>query len=231
MNWLWLLPAIGALFLVIAAVFLQARLSFESDAVRTDGEVVAVVQSSRIDNDGRRSTTWCPAVRFTSETSGTLTFTARTCSSLPSYRIGQHVDVLYLRGEPESADIDSPVERWLLPMVFGGIGFGFLLIGLLIALPMLRSRRTAAQVKVSGRPIMATVIDVSLNSQLRVNGRSPWRIHAQWLDPATNKVHVFDSEDLWFDPAPYLGPEIRVLVDPKDASRYWVAVDTLPEMA
>ncbi len=100
MNWLWVVPAIGALFLVIAAWSLPSRLSFESDAVRTDGEVVGVVQSSRIDNDGRRWTTWC-----------------------------------------------------------------------------------------------------------------------------------FDSEDLWFDPAPYLDPEIRVLVDPKDASRYWVDAVTLPEMA
>jgi hypothetical protein len=83
----------------------------------------------------------------------------------------------------------------------------------------------------SERPIMATVVDVSLNSQLRVNGRSPWRIHAQWLDPATNKVHVFDSEDMWFDPAPYLDPEIRVLVDPNGVSRYWVDVNTPPEMA
>lgn len=231
MNWLWAVPAIGALFLVIAAFSLQARLSFESDALRTDGEVVGVVQSSRIDNDGRRSTSWCPTVRFTSESSGTLTFTARTCSNPPSYRIGEHVDVLYLRGEPESAAIDSPAERWLLPLVFGGIGLVFLLIGLLLTLSKLRTQRTAAQVKVSGRPIMATVTDVSLNSQLRLNGRSPWRIHAQWLDPETNRVHVFDSEDVWFDPAPYLGPEIRVLVDPKDVSRYWVDVDTLPEMA
>jgi len=49
------IPAIGALFLVIAALSLQSRLSFESDALRTDGEAVGV-QSSRADNDGRRST-------------------------------------------------------------------------------------------------------------------------------------------------------------------------------
>jgi Protein of unknown function (DUF3592) len=231
MNWLWVIPAIGALLLVIAALILQSRLSFESAAVRADGEVVDVVQSSRIDNDGRRSSTWCPAVQFTSETGGTLTFTAQTCSNPPSYRIGEHVDVLYRPGEPESAAIDGPAERWLLPLVVGGIGSVFMLIGLFITLPRLRSQRTAAEVKVSGRPIMARVIDVSLNSQLRVDGRSPWRIHAQWLDPATNTVHVFDSEDMWFDPAPYLDPEIRVLVDPKDMSRYWVDVDTLPKMA
>jgi len=231
MNWLWLFPAVGAALLIAALLCWQSRLRFEAHALRADGEVTALIRSESTDSDGRRSETWCPEVRFTTDTGRSLTFTGRTCSSPPSRHVGERAVVLYPRGEPESARLDGFGERWLAVLVLGGIGSVFLLIGLALTVPMLRRRRNAAELKVSGRPIMAKVIDVSQNTSVKINGGSPWRIQAQWLDPATNRMHVFDSDYIWFDPSPYVGAEIRVLVDPDRASRYWVDTGGLPELA
>ena len=49
-----------------------------------------------------------------------------------------------------------------------------------------------------------------------MNGRSPWRIVSRWLDPARNELHLFESENLWFDPAPFITwKRIRVSIDSK----------------
>jgi hypothetical protein len=65
-----------------------------------------------------------------------------------------------------------------------------------------------------------------------LNGRSPWRIVAQWQNPESGQLHVFNSENLWFDPTRYVTTkQLKVLLDPKDATRYHIDVSFLPQLA
>src|SRR5713226_7874595 len=55
--------------------------------------------------------------------------------------------------------------------------------------------------------------------------RIRYRIVCQWLDPAKNEMHIFNSANIWFDPTNYIpGKTIEVLVDPNNPRRY--AVET-----
>lgn len=49
------------------------------------------------------------------------------------YRVGQQVRVLYRAARPSVAYIDSFADRWLLPLVFTGMGSLFVLVGTLMA--------------------------------------------------------------------------------------------------
>ena len=66
-----------------------------------------------------------------------------------------------------------------------------------------------------------------------VNGQHPWRILAQWQNPATGKLHLFHSENLWFDPSRFVATQkqVRVLIDPQQPNRYSMDLSFLPELA
>ncbi|WP_027908294.1 DUF3592 domain-containing protein [Pseudomonas sp. URMO17WK12:I4] len=217
--WLWIFPGIGALMLAGAVGIQVARLSDQAHMARTEGSVV--------DIEGG-----CPTVSFTS-LDGTLgEYHSGTCSTPPSFDIGERVTVYYDPQNLERARIDSFEQNWIGSLILGGIGAVFLALGLLFVLPPLFGKRRAAELLASGTPVQAEVVDVELNGGLTINGQSPYRIVAQWLNPQTNKLHVFRSENLLFDPGPYISESlVTVMIDPANPKRYSMDTRFLPELA
>ncbi|PZW63624.1 uncharacterized protein DUF3592 [Pseudomonas sp. URMO17WK12:I1] len=216
--WLWIFPGIGALMLAGAVGIQVARFSDQAQMTRTEGSVV--------DIEGG-----CPTVSFSS-LDGTLgEYHSGTCSTPPSFDIGERVTVYYDPQNLERARIDSFEQNWIGSLILGGIGAVFLALGLLFVLPPLLGKRRAAELLATGTPVQAEVVDVELNGGLTINGQSPYRIVAQWLNPQTNKLHVFRSENLWFDPGPYISESlVTVMIDPANPKRYSMDTRFLPEL-
>lgn len=205
--------------MLLLAVGIQvSRISAEGQMTLTQGAVV--------DNEDG-----CPTVSFTT-LDGTLgEHYSSTCSTPPSFDIGERVAVYYDPQNPERAHIDSFGQNWLGSLIVGGIGSVFLALGLLFVLPPLFGKRRAAQLLATGTAVQAEVVDVELNESLSINGRSPYRIVAQWLNPQTNKLHVFRSANLWFDPGPYISESlVTVMIDPGNPKRYSMDTRFLPEL-
>jgi hypothetical protein len=96
----------------------------------------------------------------------------------------------------------------------------------------LRRRHAGERLLHEGIPIEADFQGVNVNSGVSVNGRCPFRITAQWQDPSTARVHVFQSRDIWFDPSKYINQRaIRVFVDKINPKRYYVDLSFLPKIA
>lgn len=219
MGWLWIFPGIGALMLALAIGLLLLRLEAQTVMVAGQGTVVDVSGG-------------CPTVEFSTERGEAVQFRAGVCSNPPSFDVGESVAVLYEPLKPDQAHLDTFMENWFASLVVGGIGSVFLLLGSLFVLPPLLARRRAAELRVSGTPVYAELMEVQRNEALSVNGRHPWKIVAQWHNPATQKVHLFSSENLWFDPSPYLkDKQMRVLIDPQKPKRYSMDVSFLPQLA
>ena len=50
-------------------------------------------------------------------------------------------------------------------------------------------------------------------------------------DPASNEMHIFQSDNIWFDPTDYIpGKTLEVLVDPNRPHRYLVETSFLPKV-
>lgn len=64
-------------------------------------------------------------------------------------------------------------------------------------------------------------------------GRSPFCVEVDVQDPERNEVRVLTSEDVWFDPTPYMEghDELDVWIDPQRPDRYLVDVSFLPRLA
>ncbi len=145
------------------------------------------------------------------------------------YAIGQRVSIWYEPGEPLEARLVGFYELWgvaLLTALLGAAG----LVGFLL-------RRAAPppppspglQLHTGGRPVKARLEGVMHNTELEVNGFSPFRLQARWRDPKEEVELTFYSQDLWFDPAEALHgrEEVTVYLDPKDPDRYFMDVSFL----
>lgn len=220
-GWLWLFPGIGILLLT-GAVAIQVHRASTQDGMQTSpGVVVELVRGCR------------PMVEFSTPTGEPVRFTGRVCSKPPAYAVGDAVTVRYDPAEPGKAGLDGFRENWFASLVLGFIGAGFTLIGSFLVLPSLLSSRRARALAVSGQEIFAEPVDVQRNTSYSVNGEHPWRIIAQWQNPATGKLHLFRSDNLWFDPSRFVGSRqhIRVLIDPAKPGRYSMDLSFLPELA
>ena len=81
--------------------------------VQADGEVVQLLTSP----EGRSR----PVVGFKTNTGDRIRFTATGPGANRSYRVGEHLTVLYPAADPASARIDTPAIRWARS-VYAGIG-------------------------------------------------------------------------------------------------------------
>lgn len=220
---------VGLAMLAGSVLLYQHTRSFLAHAARADGVVLDLVRSHSSSNS---SDTWAPLVRFTPANGEPVEFTSSTSSNPPAYSKGEPVGVLYDPAQPQRAKIDGFFSLWggllilgVLGTIFGAIGGGILLYGRL-------ARRREEQLLVNGQPVQADFQSVELNTSLTVNGRHPWRILAQWQDPATALVHVFHSQNLWYDPTRYVDrKQITVFIDGSNPKKYFVDLSFLPKAA
>lgn len=201
--------------------------TFLADAARAEGVVLDFEQHRSSD-----STRYSPVVRFTARDGREITFVSSWSSNRRGMAHGETVTVLYPPASPADARIERFFDLWGLSAILGGIGVVFLGFGVGFILADVHARRRARDLKLNGRLIQADVQGVERSTGLSVNGQTPYRIRCQWQDPATGDVHVFASENLWYDPTAFItSQQIGVRIDPKRPSRYWVDVSALPELA
>lgn len=217
--------AIGIAMLGGALFWIQQTRSFLSEAAVAQGTVVDLVRSGG-------DSTYRPVVRFQAADGKAIEFTSGAGSSPPAYSKGEKVEVLYRPAAPQDAAIKGFISLWLGPTILGGLGAAFLAIGAsMIAVVRIKAQQ-AAYLRAQGMPIQTKFQGVELNTSLHVNGVSPFRVVTQWRNPATSELHVFRSENLWFDPSDHIKTEhITVFVDPADPKKYAVDLSFLPKLA
>lgn len=229
MKILWL---IGSVFLIVGlgmftgSFFLwNSHAQFAAHALSADGEVTDLAYSSSSKGGG----TYRPVVQFTTTDGKLVHMTSSTGSSPPSYARGDHVRVLYDRANPERAQIDSFMENWFGPLILGGMGLVFSLVGGGIVGYQVKQRRIRAWLAQNGMRVQAKFDGVSVDTSLTVNGRNPWRLSCQWQHPLTQKIYVFRSDPIWFDPTPFVKrDQLDVLVNMDNPKQYQVDIAFLP---
>jgi len=220
--------------LLIGGVFsIQHKRRFLQTAVEVPGVVTENVWREERTNQTDQNVTWAfyPRIRFRTSDGQDISFITNTGSNPPSYRVNEPITILYDPQQPYHAYIKSFAELWMVSVVLCGLGVVFSSFGIVALVWKGLKTRENAWLEKNGRRIQAEITRVELNSSLRVNGASPYRIVCQWLDPAKNEVHIFNSADIWFDPTNYIqGKTIEVLVDANNPHRYAVETPFLPKV-
>jgi len=226
----------GLFFVVGLGLFIGGIYSFQNTrrflqtAIEVPGVVTENVWREERSSDNRASWAFYPRIRFRTSDGQNISFISNTGSSPPSYRVNEPITILYDPQQPYHASIKSFSELWMLPVLLCGMGSLFSSFGIVVVVWQAFSARKNAWLQQNGRRIQADFARVELNTSVAVNGANPYRIVCQWLDPAKNEMHIFNSANIWFDPTNYI-PEktIEVLVDPNNPRRYAVETAFLPK--
>ena len=209
------------------ALYGNAR-AFRATALEAEGTVVDL--AGERNSDGK--TMYSPVVEFTTADGRTLQFTGSTSSNPPSWSRGDTAKVLYQPANPEQARLDSFMETWFGPLILGFFALVVLLVGYALFWGGIQKRRVRAWLAQHGMKVRAKLAGAELNTSLKVNGRSPWRLRAQWQHPVTQKVYVFYSDNVWFDPTEFCDREqVDAVVNADDPRQYVVDTSFLPEKA
>ena len=220
-----LFSVLGVGLLLGAGYATYSTKAFLAQAVVAPGTVVELVRS-RSDS----SYTFAPVVRFQDASGAEHEFLSSSGSNPPAYDTGEAVEVLYLPTDPSDARINGWFALWGIALILGGMGAVFLAIGGVFLLVPLLSARRAEQLRQTGQRVETDYQGVDQDLNFTVNGRSPFRILSQWQDPMTKTLHVFRSENLWFDPTEFAkGRRITVYIDPKNPSRHAMDLSFLPK--
>lgn len=226
---------IGLAMLVGALFWLVHQRRFVASASHAQGKVVDLArrQSNRSSSGSNHSSssTWAPVVIFATPDGREHRFVSSTSSNPPAYDRGEQVDVLYQAGTPESGIINGWFSLWGGISIIGGLGLLFVAVGIAVTL-VRRSGVKRKRLMKTGRRIEALFQSVQQNHSLSVNGRHPFQVVCQWLDPQTSQLHVFTSENLWYDPSEFINDKrFPVYLQPGDARRYYVDISSLPTTA
>jgi len=109
------LAALGLLGGAVWAYFKQQRT--EQSRVATTGTVVELTTRAT-----QRSSIFCPVVEFTVPSAEKIRFTSEFGSRPAGYTIGQSVNVRYDAADPQKAEIESTMNRWLVPLILVFMG-------------------------------------------------------------------------------------------------------------
>jgi hypothetical protein len=209
---------------------------FLRNAVSAPGVVVENIwREDRVSstNQRTRGVSWAyyPRIHFQTASGQEIDFVSDTGASPPSYHVNQTVTVLYDPLQPYHASTSSFASLWVGSIVLLGMGVIFTSPGIGFIVWTRANNRKNAWLHQNGRRIQAEVKGVELNTSLSVNGANPYRIACQWLDPASNKMYLFHSGNIWYDPTDYVPKSVEVLVDPNNLHRYTVETPFLPKLA
>ncbi|NOZ20551.1 MAG: DUF3592 domain-containing protein [Planctomycetes bacterium] len=233
---------LGAIFLAVALIlFLVAGLvynhtkKFMETSVTTTGTVTDFELRRSSSSSSSSSGVYYPLVEFKTDKGETVEFVS-SCGSRPAaYDKGESVTVRYDPGStkyPYRARIDTFASNWLGVIIPGALGAAFAVAAVIMLTASILSGRTERWLLDFGQPTMTEFQRVEVNTSVRMNGRSPYRIISQWENPATGEVHVFYSKNIWFNPEQYItGSEVRVLIDPNNPKTYLMDTSFLPERA
>ncbi|MGF1519101.1 MAG: DUF3592 domain-containing protein [Nodosilinea sp.] len=227
----FLLPGIG----MLAGTFFTYKntTTFLKGAIRVEGTVIELIRSRSDNLDSiNDSIAYYPVVSFIGQAGEKVEFTSSSGSNPPSYSTGQTVEIFYSPAAPQNAEINSFFSLWGVTAILGGLGSIFSTVGAcFLIVPMLKGGEEK-YLKQQGTPIETDFKSVEINTAYSVNGKHSFQIVTQWQNPSTTEIHVFESNNLWYDPSEFITRKrITVFIEKENPKKYYVDLSFLPKLA
>jgi len=214
--------SVGVMLILLAAFVAIQQQQFLSVAIKTQGEVVALLPT--------RSGTYQPIVHFETVDRQRVEISSTSSSNPPAYEVGEKVDVYYQSADPHKAEITGFFSLWGIAAILGGIGLTFTIIGGAMLIMMSDKTKLLNKLKSSGVGVQAKIDQVYLNQSLELNGRNPFQVYAKWSDPLSGQEHTFKSSNLWFDPTEQLTHAyVTVFMERDNPKRYAMDISFLQQ--
>lgn len=139
---------------------------------------------------------------------------------------GEKIPVYYSANNPEEST-GGGIDAWFVTILLSAFFVVFGLIGYIGLGKQLLSLNQKKHLREWGISITARIDDVYKNYSVSVNTECPYIIRCTYKSPVDNKVYIFHSDNIWFNPTPYLKDSIVVKVNPDNYTEYVVETDFL----
>lgn len=215
---------VGISFTVVSAFNFLNTLNLLSNSHKTLGKIVGI-------NEERQSKggyMYSPLIKYKSGTGDEYVYSSATKTGYSSYKIGQEVELIYDKNNPQNARINSILDIWFLTILMGVLGSVITITGVILLSTTLKKRRQTEYLKKNGQKILADFTNIG-RGLVEINGENGYVINCQWVNPQDNVIYTFKSDDIWFDPTNCVkDKKINVLIDLKNPKKYYVDLSFLP---
>ncbi len=230
------LKLIGITFLIIGMGMLSGGIFFYAhtaqwvrNSVKTTGTVVDFERSLSDSRSPSIRWSYRPLIQFQTETGEQFRFASSLGSNQPQYRIGQSVPVIYDTGNPVRAAIDSFFAVWMGVIVLAGLGAFLTASGSGILGVRQYFNQKWDWLTANGLRLETVYKETVLDTGIAKDGRHPYRIFTEWIDPQTSQTYGFKSKRIWFDPSSYFtGQPVIVYADPRNLRKHLMDISFLP---
>ncbi|WP_421780334.1 DUF3592 domain-containing protein [Kiloniella litopenaei] len=224
---------VGLIALLSMGAWSYKTYQFIDTAHSAQGTVINLIQSrSTSSSSTSNSYVYRPEVSFKTLTGDEIIFQSSTGSNPPAYKKGESVSILYEPENPQDAKINDTLSLWFSPVILGLVGLIFSAFGIGISIYLSKKEKLKNYLLRHGSPITAKIDSIAENTSIRVNGRYPFQVISQWQDPTNNTLHIFKSENIWFNPSPHIDQDtVTVFVDQSNPKKYFVDLSFLPRIS
>jgi len=131
----------GPCVLILDAVLAIRNVIFIRSATVTDGTILEL----RLLRGSHNGYSYAPVFRFTADDEQTYILVSKMSTNPPGFTVGEHVRVLYVKGHPEGAKIDTFLQQWMPQLVLTIVGGGFSVIPAIVVIRRRRQRISSAE--------------------------------------------------------------------------------------
>ena len=114
--------------------------------------------------------------------------------------------------------------------IFAGLGIATSGIGFFILGWHLNQMKRQKKVFENGYYMTVPITDIRMDTRVRMNGRYPYVVEAQYMEPATREIYLFRSHNFFYNPANKLTSDrVDVYLIPPDYKNYYMDIDSIIE--
>ena len=199
---------------------------------RSSAHVTGTVISSRFLTAKGSRGAYYPVIEFASADGRKYQFTGNEGLLAAPFEPGKQLPVVYSQDAPESAAIDRGGDQYFDSIRLSCMGIAFTLIGGIPLYLRFRKERRSEWLKRNGLAIEATIRRVDLRTNLEVMDVTRIVFPLNGPIRQQNKDTNFSATISGSIP-PHMPPSktIKILVDPKNPSHYWMDTSFLPKQA
>lgn len=212
---------VGAVLLAVGMIIHAANTSFMKNADTTQAEIIDIVRHHHYGkgNKGNDYDVW---IEYTVDGKN---YNSRIKSYDSSMYVGKEIEVFYDPENPSDVRTNSNVAT-IICTAIGGL---FLTLGIIFLAVAIIKGRKIKLLKQSGEALTGTIINVSMNTNVRINNRHPYKAECEVINPYDGEKYLYSSENINSDISHFIGMTVTVYIDKNNKSKYYVDMDELME--
>lgn len=210
---------VGVLLVIVSTVIFVGNKQFEANSEKTMA-VITEIDTYRTRSNGETETRHDVFIEY--EVDG-KTYNRELNNYSSSMYEGKEIEVMYNPDNPADARADDGFA-WVILAIMGLV-FGVIGGGLFFTSVIAGGKRK--KLMANGERVTGTITDVITVTNVRINGRHPYKAEVEVIDHLTGEKYLYSSKQVINDISYMIGSTVDVYVDTNDKSKYYVDLDSV----